>query len=103
MATYYLRMNILPYLGEGYSSIDVFTIHHMWNIWDYQRLPMDEFVQDVFFESLVIITDSVGLTQLEGVTTMTQDHRHNLVLIVKQVAAMNVCYWNLVLHPIISK
>ena len=48
----------------------------------------------------MVVLNSVGLTQPEGVAAMGQDNRHNLVLIVQQVAAMDVCDGNLVFHPL---
>ena len=49
----------------------------------------------------------MGLTHLEGVAAVGQDNRYDLVLIVQQVTAVNVCDGNLdgnlVLDPFTGK
>ncbi len=94
-----MRVNLLPDSIKGDSGIEIPAIHDLGNIRENQWFSMNELVQNVFLQSLVIIVDSVGLSQLEGVAAVRQDHRHNLVLVVQQVAAMDVCDGNLVLDP----
>ena len=62
-------------------------------------LSMNELVENVLFQCLMVVLDTIGLTQLQGVTAMRQDHRHNLVLIVQQVAVMDMRDGNFVLDP----
>ena len=57
----------------------------------------------MFLQSLVVVTDTMGLTHLEGVAAMGQDNGYDLVLIVQQVTAVNVCDGNLVLDPFTGK
>ena len=51
---------------------------------------MNELVENVLLQSLVVILHSVGLPHPQGVGTVRQHHRHNLVLIVQQVATMDM-------------
>ena len=64
---------------------------------------MNKFVKDVLLQRLVVILDTVSLPLLQGVTAMRQHHRHNLMLIVQQMAAMDMINRNLVLDPFTIK
>ena len=89
--TTYLWLNFLPHSFKSDFGVDVLAVSHLRNVREKNHwLPVNEFVQDVFFQCLMVILDIVGFTQLEGVATMGENHRHNLVLIVQEVAMMDV-------------
>lgn len=60
-------------------------------------LSMNELVQDMVLQCLVVVLDTVGLADTERVVTVGQDHRHNLVFIVQEVARMNMSDGNAIL------
>ena len=95
-----MGFNPLPDSIEGDCGVDVSTIHDLRNVRLNNRFPMDELVQNVLLQGLVVVLDTVGLTQLEGVGAVGQHHRHNLVLIVQQMAAVDVGDGNLKLGPL---
>ena len=95
----YLRANSFPNCVKGHCGIDIFAIFHLRDVRKDSRLSMDELVQNMFLQSLVVILNCVCLPHLEGVATMRQHHRHNLMLIIQQVAAMNMSDRNLVAVP----
>lgn len=94
-----MRAHSLPNSIKGHCGIDIFAVYHLRDVREDSGLAMDELVQDVFLQCLVVVLNRVRLPYLEGVATVRQYHRHNLMLIVQQVAAMDVSNWNLVAVP----
>ena len=63
----HLGLNPLPDSIESDCGVDVSTIHNLGNVRLNDWFPMDELVQNVLLQGLVVILDTMGLTQLEGV------------------------------------
>lgn len=98
-----LWVDFLSNSAKGDCGINIFAISNMRDICKDYGFAIDEPVQDVFLQCLVIVLDSVGLPNFEGVAAMRQHHRNYLLFIVKQVAAMNVSDRDLVFDPITKK
>ena len=60
---------------------------------------MDEAVEDVLLQSQMVVLDILSLSDLEGVVTVREDDGGQLVLVVQEVAAMEVSDGNVVLTP----
>ena len=60
---------------------------------------MDESVKNVLFQGLMVILDVLSLSDLEGVVAVGEDDGRELVLVVQEVAAMEMCDGNLALTP----
>ena len=60
---------------------------------------MNEPIENVLLQSLMVILDILSLSNLEGVVAVRENDGGQLVLIVQEVAAMEVSDGNLVLTP----
>ena len=60
---------------------------------------MDEQVENVLLQSLMVVFHILPLSHFEGVVAVREDDGGQLVLIVQEVAAMEMCDGNLVLTP----
>ncbi len=60
---------------------------------------MDESVENMLLQSLVVIFDILPFTNFEGVVAVREDDGGQLVLIVQEVTAVEVCDWNLMITP----
>ena len=58
---------------------------------------MDEAIEDVFLQSLIIVLDDLSLSDLERVVAVREDDGRQLVLVVQEVAAMEMHDGNLML------
>ena len=98
LSTTNLRANFLPNSFQDHRCV-VVSADHLRVIWEDTRLAMNELVQDVFLQCLIVILYSVGLSHSQGVAAMRQYHRHNMMLVVQQVAAVDVSQWNFLPVP----
>jgi hypothetical protein len=60
---------------------------------------VDEQVEDMLLQSLMVVLDILSLSDLEGVVAVGEYDGRKLVLIVQEVATMEVCDGNLMLTP----
>jgi hypothetical protein len=60
---------------------------------------VDKQVEDVLLQSLMVVLDILSLSDLEGVVAVGEDDGGQLVLVVQEVAAMEVRDRNLMLTP----
>ena len=60
---------------------------------------MDKQVENVLLQSLMVVLDDLSLSDLEGIVAVREDDGRELVLVVQEVAAMEVGDGNLVLTP----
>ena len=60
---------------------------------------MDESVKNVFLQSLMVVLHVLPLSDLEGVVAVGEDDGRQLVLVVQEVAAMEMSDGNLALTP----
>ena len=57
---------------------------------------MDEAIEDVLLQGLMVVFDILPLSDLEGVMAVREDDGGKLVLVVQEVAAMQVSDGNLI-------
>jgi hypothetical protein len=77
----------------------ILLVDHLGNIQKNQRLSVDKSVEDMLLQSLMVVLDILSLSDLEGVVAVGEDDGGKLVLIVQEVAAMEVRDGNIMLTP----
>ena len=95
----YLRVYFLSYISKGASGIDVLPVDNLGDVQENEWFSMDESVKDVLFQRLMVIFYILSLANFEGVVAVREDDRGQLVLIIHNVTAMEVCDGNLVFSP----
>ena len=96
----YLRCNFLSDLSKGANGIHIFSKDNMRNIINNNHgLSMYESIENVLLQSLMVILDILSLSNFEGVVAVREDDGGQLVLIVQEVAAMEVGDGHLVFTP----
>ena len=95
----YLWSNFLPDLSEGTCGINVFLVDHLRYVQENERLSMNESVEDMLLQSLMVIFHILPLSDLEGVVAVREDDGGQLVLVVQEVAVMEVGDGNVVFTP----
>ena len=92
----------LHFLSDSCKSdccVDIFAIDHVGDIREDPWLPVNELIQDVFLQSCVVILDILSFSKGQGVVAVRENDGKQLVLVVHQVAAMDMSDGNLVLTP----
>ena len=92
----------LHFLSDSCKSdccVDILAIDHVGDIREDPRLPVNKLIQNVFLQSCVIVLNILSFSKGQGVVAVRENNGEQLVLIVNQVAAVDVSDGNLVLTP----
>ena len=94
-----LRLHFISHISKGTSGVNVFPVNNLRDVNQNQWLPMDKAVENVLLQSLMVGLDDLSLSDREGIVAVREDDGRELVLVVQEVAAMQVSDGNLVLTP----
>ena len=69
----YLRGHLLSDIGKCTCGINIFPIDNLRNVQKNKWLSMDETIEDMPFQSLVIVVHILSLAYFEGIVTVGED------------------------------
>ena len=102
-----IEQNLRPHLFFYFLSdscksdccVNVLSIDNVGYIREDSRLPVNQLIKKVLLQSCMVVLNVLSFSKGQGVVTVGENDGEQLVLIVHEVAAMNVGDWNLVLTP----
>ena len=99
VVTVYLRLNFGSDCSKRGNIVYIASVHHLGDVCQDSGLAMNEPVENVLLQGSEVIVDILSLAQGEGVVAVGEDDGEQLVLVVEQVAAVEVSDGNLALVP----
>ena len=95
----HLRLDFGSDCSKRVSIVHILSVHHLGDICQYSGLSMNKPVENVLLQGREVVADILSLAQGEGVVAVGEDDGEQLVLVVKQVASVEVSDGNLTFVP----